>query len=46
MNYVDKARGALKSVLIAISLGINAKLCMYEGVIVYQRCCTEQRHWA
>ena len=30
----DKAWGALKSVLSNIELGIKAKKCLYEGVIV------------
>ena len=44
MNEVYRAWGALKSVLSNRGSGINAKKCLYEGVKVYQRRWTEQRH--
>ena len=34
MNEGFRARGALKSVMINRGLGIKAKKCLYEGVIV------------
>ena len=36
--------GALKSVLSNVRLGIKAKKCPYEGVLLYQQRCAEQRH--
>ena len=42
MNEGYRAWGALKSVLSNRGLGIKAKKCLYEGVIVPR--CTEQRH--
>ena len=44
MNEGYRAFGALKSVLRNRGLGIKAKKCFYEGVIVCQLRCTEQRH--
>ena len=44
MNVAYRACGALKSVLSNRGLWIKAKKCPYEGVILYQRRCTEQRH--
>ena len=37
MNEGYRAWGALKSVLSNRGLGIKAKKCLYEGVILYQR---------
>ena len=39
-----RACGALKSVLSNRGFGLKAKKCLYEGVLLYQRRCTEQRH--
>ena len=44
MNDGYRAWGALKSVLSNRGLGIKAKKSLYEGVLLYQRRCTEQRH--
>ena len=45
LSVVGKLIGrALKSVLSNRGLGIKAKKCLYEGVILYQQHCTEQRH--
>ena len=44
LNEGYRAWASLKSVLSNRGLGIKAKKCLYEGVIVYQRRCTEQRH--
>ena len=43
-NEGYRAWGALKSVLSNRGLCMKAKTCLYEGVIVYQRRCTEQRY--
>ena len=43
MNEGYRTWGALKSVPSNRRLGINAKKCLYEGVIVPIRC-TEQRN--
>ena len=43
MNEEYRAWGALKSVLSNRGLGIKAKKCLYEGVIV-PTACTEQKH--
>ena len=44
MNSGYRALGALKCVLSNRGLGIKAKKCIYEGVIIIQRRCTEQMH--
>ena len=44
MNEGFRARGALKSVLSNRRLAIEAKKCVYEKGLLYQRRCTEQTH--
>ena len=44
INEGFKAWGAMKSVLCNRGLGIKAKKCLNEGVIVYQQRYTEQKH--
>ena len=50
MRGIERAWGALKSMLKNRGLGTNAKKCLYEAVIVptalYLYGCTEQRHEA
>ena len=44
MNEECEAWEALKGVLSNRGLAINEKKYLDEGVIIYQQCCTEQRH--
>ena len=44
MNEGNRAWEAMKSVLSNRGPGIKAKKCLYEGVIVPSRRCTEQKH--
>ena len=44
INERYRAWEALERVLRNRGLGIKVKKCLYEGVILYNRRCTEQRH--